>query len=786
MKWRMILRLLLFAAAFYAPVTAEAAAQEKNSASYVENEVIIACRRQGTTFKKGTQEVAESLEKALREEPITNLSHIITTGNTTAVQSSGLFKKRMLSDGQEASDDAGLDFYVATLEEGVSVETMVEQLRQREDIYWAEPNYLCTSMEENGYRFETDELVNEQWFLEAIDAPAAWKALEDDGLMPGENVTVAVVDTGVSLAHSDLIDNLWVNEAEQSGQENTDDDGNGYIDDIYGVNLVNLYHNMTDSDGHGTMMAGLVSMTAGNGGGAGVAYGARVMPVKVSIDGNFGVDLAVEGIQYALDNGADVISMSFGTYSDSLLLRETIQKAAGQCMLVAAAGNESLATEDVAIDGVEAGDVYPASYDNVVGVMAYSPSGELADFSNWDAQTGAGAEYELAAPGESILSTYLRNGYAVTSGTSPATALTAGAMAVCRGIFSDRDQFPAAALQKLFVDAMNHTMQYQVNDTYMYSYRTLNLMDVVMMAQQKELIVDKEPPVGENLTAAEVEAGSAIRLQLYAEDNFSVQRVTAYYRYPSDNSFRSAQMEQDALGIYYILLPGGSAGANDTIEYYFSIYDGTYYTNIGSSELPQTVVLYDPLEEPGSGQEGSDTGTEEDPENSSGEDPSDSSGSLQDGSEGAAAEENGNQSQDNLPQTGVTVQNGTQADAQEQAGTQGDTSSDVQEQAGEQDAAADTGSITKSRPVLKRTYQKKRKKAVLRCTVKGKKQITGYYIYRSGKKKTGYRLWKKIKKSSFKVKVSKKKKYYRVVAYTKYNNRIYKSKKSEVVSCFRR
>ena len=97
---------------------------------------------------------------------------------------------------------------------------------------------------------------------------------------------------------------------------------------------------------------------------------------------------------------------------------------------------------------MKTGNVYPAGYDTVVGVMAYTESGKLAPFSNWDSKVGEGVEYELAAPGSAIYTSCLRDSFGVTEGTSPATALTAGAMAVCRGLFADREHsglLPAAA-----------------------------------------------------------------------------------------------------------------------------------------------------------------------------------------------------------------------------------------------------------------------------------------------------------------------------------------------------
>jgi hypothetical protein len=290
-------------------------------------------------------------------------------------------------------------------------------------------------------------------------------------------VTVAVIDTGVSLLHDDLIGNIVVNQAEAEGEEGVDDDGNGYIDDIHGVNLVNSYTAMTDSTGHGTRMAGLIAMTAGNGGGAGVAYGAGILPVKVSTDGNFTIDKAVEGIAYAAANGADVINMSFGTYRESEILHLAIEDAAKECILVAAAGNDSKA------NGTAGDNTYPAAYSSVIGVMSVEEDGTFSDFSNWDTQTDETLCYELAAPGRDIWSTALRNSYKTTSGTSAASAMTAGALAVYRGLFPDRESYGAAFLQKSFLASMKHTMIANTADGNRYEYTLANLSDAVSEAE---------------------------------------------------------------------------------------------------------------------------------------------------------------------------------------------------------------------------------------------------------------------------------------------------------------
>lgn len=452
---------------------------EYENSDYIDGEVIIALIKSDKILKKGETVGAEKIIDKLSLDNAIEKIEYVTHINSDVVSDSRLKKAKK-----------GLDFYKGFISEDQSVESVVKILNESGDVYFAEPNYICRSsgarqniqvtktlktanvirdiyctenikkaLQSSLEPWNNDELISNQWYIENINAIDAWKNIENTGKTAGEGVTVAVVDTGISLANDDLIANVKINEGEYNKNEGIDDDSNGYVDDIYGVNMANIHNNMTDSCGHGTLMAGIIAMTAGNGGGIGIAYGSKIMPVKVGIDQNFGTDVAVEGIKYALKNGADIINMSFGTYNNSLLLREAIKEAAQSCMLVAAAGNEGFfSVDDNSSTGTEK-NMYPAAYENVVGVMAYDKNENMCSFSNKNADESA-IKYEIAAPGVEMYSTSLRNSHKYTEGTSPATAVCAGAMAVFRGIFADRKKYTAMQLQKSFLEAMKHNVTY--------------------------------------------------------------------------------------------------------------------------------------------------------------------------------------------------------------------------------------------------------------------------------------------------------------------------------------
>ncbi|MBR1749284.1 MAG: S8 family serine peptidase [Ruminococcus sp.] len=327
---------------------------------------------------------------------------------------------------------------------------------------------------------ETDELLPEQTYLSAMGAPELWDKLSEKGKAPGEGVTVAVLDTGLSLS-PDIEDNLWTNEAELNGEEGVDDDQNGYIDDIHGLSLTND-HDITDTNGHGTMMTGIIAMGRGNGGGVGIAYGAKIMTVRISKTRNFGIDDLIEGINYAADNGADIISMSLGTIYPTKDLKEAVQKASEKCILVAAAGNEKrYASESIYQSGV-----YPAAYPEVIGVMSTDNDGNMSEFTNWCSSDED--IYNIAAPGEKILSTHLKGAYKTDSGTSQSAAEVAAAAAIMRGLFPEKT---LDELRQTLLDCMKYKTVF--DEAHGGEHRLLYLPDIWKMFEEQPVEAPTEP-----------------------------------------------------------------------------------------------------------------------------------------------------------------------------------------------------------------------------------------------------------------------------------------------------
>ncbi len=251
---------------------------------------------------------------------------------------------------------------------------------------------------------------------------------------------IAILDTGVDIDHPDLKANIWTNTKESEGAEDYDDDGNGFKDDLHGWDFVNQTGRIGDWNGHGTHCAGISAAVGGNGIGiVGANPDALIMPVTVmQSDGTGDVATIIKGIDYAVANGADIISMSFGSYGESKAQEQALGRAYQKAVLVAAAGNDGKCMNHKHPEKAQDKPMpmYPASYTFVLGVQAMNSEGNITDWSNYDDNGPTYTEwgedklynYELLAPGANIESTYPGGNYKSLNGTSMATPMVAGAL----------------------------------------------------------------------------------------------------------------------------------------------------------------------------------------------------------------------------------------------------------------------------------------------------------------------------------------------------------------------
>lgn len=248
-----------------------------------------------------------------------------------------------------------------------------------------------------------------------IDAAEAWGVHDD-----ASGIVVAVIDTGVMIDHPDLQGAIWTNTGETPGN-GVDDDGNGYIDDVHGWDFFHgddSVFDEADGDDHGTHVAGTIAAMVNNDEGiAGIAWGAKIMPLKFLGPNGGSTDDAIEAVNYAVEEGAMLSNNSWGGGGYSEALRTAIEESG--MLFVAAAGNEAV-DNDVMPH-------YPSSYDldNVIAVAASDWTDGLASFSNYGANS-----VDLAAPGVFILSSVPGPGYDYFSGTSMATPHVTGSAAL--------------------------------------------------------------------------------------------------------------------------------------------------------------------------------------------------------------------------------------------------------------------------------------------------------------------------------------------------------------------
>lgn len=356
----------------------------------------------------------------------------------------------------------------------------VDSLAEVEGVVNAQPNFIYEDTAIDVPTISKNPDKDKQWHHgpDHLNCDKHWQHMHDEDITAGEGVVVAVIDTGVDYTHVDLASNMWVNSAEFNGAKGVDDDGNGYVDDIYGCSTVGAksYHkgDPMDDHGHGTHVAGIIAMTANNNeGGVGISYGTKIMAIKAGqATGVFNDTDIAEAINYAVAMGADVINMSFGGTGRSFLVEEALSDAFGIAVLVAAAGNEGIPTADAPDDFIKKADFYPAGYSFVLGVMATDQSGSLASFSNWDYYANGGsAEYELTAPGVDIYSTLPGDRYASWDGTSMAAPVVSAAAALVRSKYPDRDVYSSRFIMGQLSGASGKTTSYadKINELHIYS-----------------------------------------------------------------------------------------------------------------------------------------------------------------------------------------------------------------------------------------------------------------------------------------------------------------------------
>ncbi len=259
-----------------------------------------------------------------------------------------------------------------------------------------------------------------------------------DSTSVGAGITVATIDSGIDLNHPNLASNVWVN-SNEIPDDGLDNDGNGYVDDVFGYDFVDLDNQPFDLNGHGTFTAGLIA-----GSETGIATGTTIMPLRVlDADGNGSTIAIASAVYYAVNNGADIISMPLSTAASPAILEALEFAADRDVMVVVAAGNDGASTPGWLAS-------LSAELDNVLSVGAIEANGHLLENSNLVGDSGA-VQIDARGVAFGILPDQQ---WTTFQGTSVAAATVSAAAALA---LSENPQLTASQMRELLVENANIT-----------------------------------------------------------------------------------------------------------------------------------------------------------------------------------------------------------------------------------------------------------------------------------------------------------------------------------------
>ena len=486
--------------------------------AYVSGQVLLKFKDDSPVKVSRTRGVFNSVDNnavsaVLKEFGVKKMDKLLPNENPNRT-----LRKTRAFNGETIEEHDLSQLYLIEVDEAHAPQTMqlVDQLKQLDAVEYAEPNYkvYLTDAEIAG-SFTGNPYTTQQWYLDDYGVKQLW----NKPIINPKRPVIAILDTGVDMMHPDLKDNLWTNTAEAEGEANYDNDGNGFAGDVHGWDFINNTPNVRDFNMHGTHVAGIAAAANNGIGIIGANPMALIMPISVmQSDGTGDVATIVKGIDYAVANGATILNLSLGTYSNSRALRQALEKAYQTAVIVAAAGNDCRCINKPHTQHITPpSPMFPAAYSFVLGVQATTKTGALAGFSNYDddgntyscyttSQNPDGFNYELTAPGTDMLSTIPGGKYKVLQGTSMASPLVAGAISALTMVknYSKDDGIH----QEILWGDLLHTNN--VAEAYAVTNRPaeLDLMKI-MYRERKELSDETGEDYGGD---GEIDAGETISL----------------------------------------------------------------------------------------------------------------------------------------------------------------------------------------------------------------------------------------------------------------------------------
>lgn len=433
-----------------------------DEAEYVEGEILISSRKE-------VEDTCGMLQTA-------------STSDTVGID----FEETGITDIEEVeiyTDKENL--YVAEVDG--DVEKICEELSDSNDII-AEPNYILHTCdftlpsEVRGSMSNYYKIYQKSYF-DSLQISEAWQKYG----VTGEGVTVAVIDNGYFYTASDFPKNLWKNSQGTVGWNTNDDD-----DNILPI-MKSDGQNPLSNSSHGSNVAGIIGMKANNGNGIGIAYNATLMLLQAAhyvsdtAQSSFTVNAIIKAIDFARNNGADIINMSIGMAGTSSSLKSAVDRAYNAGVtIIAAAGNQGVSTAS------SNNRFIPGAYSNVIGVMAVGNSTNptrLAEFSNYD--TSNGAYYNIAAPGEDIFGCAYKAGFTSLSGTSQASPIVAAAAALY--FEQNPNSTPLDFKTDLLASSTDRVYAYASTS---YTYKSLNVLKLLDYCIPPEINVNLSTDAG--------------------------------------------------------------------------------------------------------------------------------------------------------------------------------------------------------------------------------------------------------------------------------------------------